>query len=314
MVVTGSNEGSAEKFFITADCPLRWCDSVYYSDELPAGSGGGRFGAGDVVFCKIDEVLRFFERVRLTRRRVILVTGQGDLPCDAFRQGFLPSNVVRWFATNVTHLHPRVTAIPLGLGPVEDNATLREVDLRNLSERESARDSWLYVNFRPDTNPNVRQRVFDYFQSLSAESDWVTFAPASPRGANGAFAQELLRHRFVLCPEGNGVDTHRMWETLAAGAIPVVRRSTAMEPFASLPILLVDDLCTVSLELLEREWRKHQETTPDLSLLFEEHWRGLVRSAKAELEGQSLMPWSEWLRETATYGYAMGKRRIAAAA
>ena len=82
------------------------------------------FGAGEVVFCKIDDVMRFFERVRLTRRRVVLVTGQGDFPCDGWRQGFLPANVVHWFATNVTQPHPRITALPLGLGSPSSPTTL----------------------------------------------------------------------------------------------------------------------------------------------------------------------------------------------
>jgi hypothetical protein len=52
------------------------------------------FAGGEVVFCKIDEVLSFFERLRLTRRRVVLVTGQGDFPCDPFRQNFEKFNSV----------------------------------------------------------------------------------------------------------------------------------------------------------------------------------------------------------------------------
>jgi hypothetical protein len=82
------------------------------------------FAGGEVVFCKIDEILSFFERLRLTRRRVVLVTGQGDFPCDPFRQSFLPGNVVQWFATNVTQAHSRITALPLGLGSPSSPTTL----------------------------------------------------------------------------------------------------------------------------------------------------------------------------------------------
>ena len=32
----------------------------------------------------------------------------------------------------------------------------------------------------------------------------------------------ITDHQFVLAPHGNGQDTHRLWEVLALGAVPVV--------------------------------------------------------------------------------------------
>jgi len=36
------------------------------------------------------------------------------------------------------------------------------------------------------------------------------------------FVGKLSSSRFVICPPGNGTDTHRLWETLSARAIPIV--------------------------------------------------------------------------------------------
>ena len=263
-----------------------------------------------MVFCKIDEVLRLFEQLRLTRRRIVLVTGEGDLPCDAFRQSFLPANVDHWFATNVTNPHPRVTALPLGLGSPKSATTLKTDEIAAARNAGRERDQWLYVNFRPNTNPGERLAPYEHFQKISSDSDWITFEPPSERGANGEFLGQLVRHRFVLCPPGNGVDTHRMWETLLAGAIPVVKRSTAIQPFYSLPILFVDDFQEVTKELLEKAAREIQIPKELPSVMKESFWAEVIRFKQGIIHGDGLLGWGHWTAESAKYGAGMLARRL----
>ncbi len=293
---------------VTTDSWKEWCDRAFWCDEGPRGDEG--FRAGEIVFCKIDEVLVFFERLRLTRKRIILVTGEGDLPCDAFRQKFLPANVVRWFATNVTSPHRRVTAIPLGLGSPRSATTLRAADILDRKASGIPRDRWLYVNFRPETNPLVRRPVYDDFQSRPESGDWITFQPPSVRGTNAAFLDDLVRHRFVLCPPGNGVDTHRMWEALLAGAVPVILQSQAMKPFSGLPVLFVEDFRQVTKEFLEAAFEK-RPGLPDIHpLMTSEFWNKKIRDAATELAGNEMMGWGEWAGESLSYGVGMMNRRL----
>ena len=293
---------------LTSDSWREWCDAVFWSDEGPRGNLD--FRPGDVVFCKIDEVLKFFERLRLTRKRIVLVTGEGDLPCDGFRQYFLPANVVRWFATNITAPHPRTSALPLSLGSPRSSVTLHAEEILGLRASGIPRDRWLYVNFRPDTNPSVRQPVFDDFQRRSATGDWITFAPPSGRGTNTGFLEALVRHRFVLCPPGNGVDTHRMWEALLAGAVPVVLRSRALEPFSELPVLFVEDFGQVTKEFLEAALQKHPASPTVPALMTSDFWRSRIREVAAGLAENPVMGWREWTGEALSYGAEMLGRRL----
>lgn len=50
--------------------------------------------------------------------------------------------------------------------------------------------------------------------------------------------------RFVFCPPGNGIDTHRFWETLYRGSIPIVLRSEWSTYFLNLgiPMLELNDI------------------------------------------------------------------------
>jgi hypothetical protein len=266
------------------------------------------FLGGAVVFCKIDEIFCFFESLRLTRRKVILVTGQGDFPCDKFRQKYLPNNVVRWFATNVTHAHSRVTALPLGLGAPLSPTTLTEEAIATRRGDHLPREKWLYVNFRPETNPKVRKPVFDHFRNNRC--DWITFQAPLDRGSNFNFLDEIMRHRFVLCPPGNGVDTHRMWEVLLAGAIPVVLRSQAITPFESLPILFVDDYREVTQEFLQNAWTRIRVPEETPKMMFADYWSEKIAQAKQALKGREQMGLAEWMGVSAKYGLGMVGRKV----
>jgi hypothetical protein len=60
----------------------------------------------------------------------------------------------------------------------------------------------------------------------------------------------MAQSKFVICPEGNGLDCHRTWEALLMGAIPVIKHSTLDPLFEGLPVLLVDSWDQVTEEFL----------------------------------------------------------------
>jgi hypothetical protein len=83
----------------------------------------------------------------------------------------------------------------------------------------------------------------------------------------------MREHRYVLAPHGHGLDTHRLWEALYMGCIPIVQRS-AMDSrlLADLPVLLVDTYEEVTPRLLRgrydglsRRWDAAWQTALNLS-------------------------------------------------
>ena len=51
------------------------------------------------------------------------------------------------------------------------------------------------------------------------------------------YLRELGRHRFSLAPAGNGLDTHRAWESLYLGVLPLVEDSPVSRAFAGMRIV-----------------------------------------------------------------------------
>lgn len=75
------------------------------------------------------------------------------------------------------------------------------------------------------------------------------------------FYERLLRSKFVISPEGNGVDTHRHWESLYCGAIPIIERNTNMEnKLKDLPVLYTTDYSEINDTYLNNVYEKMLHT------------------------------------------------------
>ena len=49
------------------------------------------------------------------------------------------------------------------------------------------------------------------------------------------YIAKLGEYQFVLCPPGVGTDTHRFWETILVGSIPIVETSTLDDLYSKFP-------------------------------------------------------------------------------
>lgn len=61
-------------------------------------------------------------------------------------------------------------------------------------------------------------------------------------------------HAFVVAPPGHGLDTHRAWEVLALGSVPVVLSSSLDALYSEFPVVMIDSWDEVRTGALER-WR-----------------------------------------------------------
>jgi hypothetical protein len=135
------------------------------------------------------------------------------------------------------------------------------------------------------------------------ELDFATVDEA-PR-AHDDYLEELRRHRFSLAPPGNGLDTHRAWESLYLGTLPLVQDSTVSRAFAGirvmqhgqdgeegdggrgaavqlipggvLPMVIVDDWHLISLQVLDQVWSLALEQRWAWQLLDLASWRSAMR-------------------------------------
>ncbi len=64
------------------------------------------------------------------------------------------------------------------------------------------------------------------------------------------FISDILSHKASICPSGNGIDTHRLYETLYANRIPIVfsrdQKHIYDTLYKSLPVICLDNVLQIS--------------------------------------------------------------------
>lgn len=93
----------------------------------------------------------------------------------------------------------------------------------------------------------------------------------------------VRKYEYVFVCEGNGYDTHRLWEVLYQGSKPVVFRSdfTSNLMQLGLPILAIDDLSELSIESLDHHRQAYIDYRKEtVDLLWLKYWKSeiLVRT------------------------------------
>ena len=274
------------------------CDHVFWSNSSPRENAS--FRHGDIVFCKIDEVWRLFRALRRTRKRVILVTGEGSKPVTTRLWLRRPPHVAAWFGTNMFAAGKSAHHLPLGLGNAGSDTTLQHGEIRDALAGSESRDELLYANFSRGTNPELRGPLWDWLSGPGCS--WATTAGHAGSSGKRRYLAEIVRHRFVLCPPGTGEDTHRFWESRYAGCIPVIRSSPAMNPFAALlPVVVVPDFRDLSPGLLRTFTPSRAASPGSLAALWLPFWEELIRREQSAIGKSRGLPivlfCAAWLRE-----------------
>ena len=74
----------------------------------------------------------------------------------------------------------------------------------------------IYFNFNIDTNKIKRQVCFNQLKNKLIWCNNLSYLD---------YLKLLKEYEFCICPEGNGVDTHRLWECLYLKVVPIVIKS-----------------------------------------------------------------------------------------
>jgi hypothetical protein len=83
------------------------------------------------------------------------------------------------------------------------------------------------------------------------------------------FYKSLPSYKFVISPEGNGIDCHRHYEALIAGCIPIIERNPLVEEkYRGCPILWTTDYSEINSSYLERKYEEMKNEVYDFSRLF----------------------------------------------
>jgi Exostosin family len=211
----------------------------------------------------------------------VWVSGHGDIGIsgEVFRK--FDGRFQEWWSVNVAHVDPRLHCLPLGITNPTRESWMHPIysdvgAMLEVAQTTPERTGLIYMNFDRETHTD-RKRIWDMFSG----KDWVTKGvKLITAPARREYLAALRRHKFCLAPRGNGIDTHRLWESLYMGCIPVVGRDVLVEEFAhDLPILVVDRWEDVTPEFLEEAWERMSAAEWNMDAMRIGYWLGKLRRA-----------------------------------
>lgn len=156
------------------------------------------------------------------------------------------SNVNKIFTQNLS-IEPEERIIPLPIGIA--NSMWRHGNLniwKQILETNSLvnKSKSIYFNFNINTNTVKRQKCYDIITCKNipnlSNTDYLNYLTI------------LSSYKFAICPEGNGLDTHRFWECLYLKVIPICLKNNITEYYSkTFPIVLLDDWNDIDENMLK---------------------------------------------------------------
>ncbi len=225
---------------------------------------------GDVIYCKTDYIDELFYNIRSSNfKNLKLITHQADISIDKKLIYKLPKNFTHWYAINKNADSINLNSIPIGLAGNFSEKNLHIKDFKNLQIPNfdlNAKKKKVYINFKKNTNTKERNKAIEDLKNF----DNAFFS--EPNLSKDEYKTNLQKFAFVLCPWGNGFDTHRIWEALYSGSIPIVKRHYAFEYLDDLPVLFINDYTDLYNLDLEQYINEFDDKQYNYDKLFLNYW------------------------------------------
>jgi hypothetical protein len=188
------------------------------------------FSKGDVVFLK-TEFIPWFLQNRNIDAPITLVTGVSD--CSPTHADYVAltsnPNIRKWIGVNIPFQHPKIVKLPIGVGEQERPNGNHETLQRLHTERTPwhAKKDDVCVPYHNGTH--VSRHIPSTLPKLPFEE----------------YMKAISDHKFVVCQRGNGIDTHRVYEALLMGCVPVVEHSGLDDMYSQWTCLIVDSFDSI---------------------------------------------------------------------
>ncbi len=209
--------------------------------------------------------------------RYILQNPESGIGFPHIRDSFnsIPSHQILYSKALSIDDNPQLRPLPNGIN--WEDARNKVEFMRGLYKTKKQNLNLLYINlnkpgvgsFGQNTN-DERPKLIEMFKN----ENYVT----NGEGRGTKFLEEIYHHSFCLSPEGNCADSHRTWEALYLGTIPIVKKSKAMSWFQDLPILQVDRWEQINDSFLKEQYEIMSKKQYNFQKLKMSYYINLMKS------------------------------------
>lgn len=214
------------------------------------------------IWClEFHELCNFFTTHKSSIKLLILA-GTDETYMDSHLRKLLellPST--NFLISNYIGNHPRCQLLPIFpyFSGMEQNLEIKKTNLFGISHVRINSIARIQFFKEIEDLPEVKQY---FFQEL----------------VTSKYCEAISTLYFSCCPMGNGFDTHRFWESLYYGAIPIVKShffyTCLQKTYPNIPMIIIDewkDLPECIDELSIEKYKSIMETA-DLSVFTQKYW------------------------------------------
>jgi hypothetical protein len=228
------------------------------------------FAESDCVFDLKDKILNNLSHP------ITLILGNSD---QNHGEDFLflkdNLNIKKIYAQNLASDMNGFIPLPIGLENAWRSSHGDVSAFKKLMRIESKRIPRVMWTFTIETNPKVRG-------AAATELKRVSVADKFGQKSSREHRKLLMSYSFIASPPGNGLDTHRCWEAMYLGCIPVVLKSHMNNFYEELglPIWVIDSYSQLELinELeLDQKYEEYRPRFENKALWFD-YWQKEIRS------------------------------------
>lgn len=187
-----------------------------------------------LVFCYSNVLSLFMSKLEYFKNKFVLVSHNEDTNVT---EDYLPiansDKVIAWFAQNPMIRHAKLHMLPIGIPNSQWHQGDMSVFMPCYLNKPSDKSLDYYFYFSIGTNPAARTECKN-----EVESKGLLF---QNKVEHPTYLQLLSNYKLAICPDGNGVDSHRIWEALYFNTIPILKRSVFSEYVQKLyPCIVLD--------------------------------------------------------------------------
>lgn len=261
----------SSKPFVSGDTFRKYADHIF--DESTSFNPED-VKKNDTVFINSDLIEVYFQiQHPKIGSKYFLISHNSDRNVDNNLTNLSDDKIIHWFAQNLVIKSNKITSIiPIGL---ENRRWLKYGKKRWFNTRQE-KTKYILSSFNTFNNYKERNEA-DIFAKKSPIVDIKRFDKPSE------YFNEASKYKFVLCPSGNGADTHRLWESQILKSLPILLNSNFSSNLKKLglPALYLDswdELISYSKTDLDKIYEK--KINNNNQLIYLDYWKKIIEEKK----------------------------------
>ena len=223
-----------------------------------------RLKENSIIFTNSYLVKPLFNKLYSSNfKNIKIITSQTDHSIGKELYNLKPDCVSEWYSTNVNYSQRNLKPIPLGLANHYSPKNLFKNSYSELTG-DIQKINKLYLNFEVNTNYFHRNKLKNKLKNKG-------FVISDNMNSNiDTYLANLNKYKFILCPWGNGLDTHRIWETIYAGSIPIIPRHSLFLSIFDSDIFLFDRVSDIEKKI--DNINRNESVLKNNKILNMDHW------------------------------------------